>query len=886
MVKKTLKIIGIISIVFIAILIAIPFLFGGTITDKIKYLANQHLKATVDFTDVDISLLRSFPKASVVIDDFSIINQAPFEGDTLAYVKRIALDMGITEIFKGADDPITIKRIRVDEAAIAVKTDSLGNTNTDITKSDTSTSSETTDSDSEESSSFTFALEHYEINDSKVLYSDDTSKMVFTLTDLNHSGDGTFSGDHILLDTHSSTAASLNLENTNYLNNHLFKLDAILDLDLANQRYTFKDNKALINQLPLEFSGFVQLAEKYTDVDILFETPTSDFKNLLAVIPETYSKNLDGVQTAGNFGIKGIVKGKVDDTHIPTMDIQITADKASFKYPDLPKAVDHIAIDTKIMNTTGLVDDTFVTINNLSFNIDKDTFNARGKLEHLTKNMLVALHADGVLNLGNLDKAYPIELDQDINGILKADITTKFDMESLEKEQYQNITTIGTASLHDFTYTSPELPNPINIADAAINCQPATITLDHIKVTTGKSDLSANGAIHNLMGFLFSKQDLKGDFSVNSDVFAVDDFMVATTETEETDTEAETTTKESETTEEALKIPSFIDATLAFNAKKVVYDNLELQNTKGTVQIKDETAYLKNVSSELFDGSLAFDGNVSTKPKTPTFAMDVDLKNINIAQSFTKLSLLQKLAPIAQALTGTLTTKMKLNGDLSESLLPIPASLKGNALANILNAKVSATQTPLLSQLDSKASFLKLDKLKLNDIKTALTFDDGKINVQPFDIKVNDVTVTAQGSHGFDMNMDYKLAVDVPAKYLDNKLGDLLTSQLGSANQNTRIAIPIGITGNFSQPAIKLNTKDAVSQLTKQLANQQKEKAKEKLVGESNKVLSNLLGGKKEDQNTKETNQTNTAEGKIKDAAKNILGGFLGKKKKKDDNKN
>jgi hypothetical protein len=36
-------------------------------------------------------------------------------------------------------------------------------------------------------------------------------------------------------------------------------LDAVLGIDLANGKYTFKENKALVNQLPLEFDGFIQL---------------------------------------------------------------------------------------------------------------------------------------------------------------------------------------------------------------------------------------------------------------------------------------------------------------------------------------------------------------------------------------------------------------------------------------------------------------------------------------------------------------------------------------------------------------------------------------------------------------------------------------------------
>ncbi len=875
--KKALKVLGVILLLFIITMVSIPFLFKGTIQDKVRYLINEHVNAKVDFANIDISLIRSFPKASVIIDELSILNYAPFEGDTLAYSKKIALDMSINELFKDASEAISVQKIIIDQANIAIKTDSLGNSNFDIAKKEETVSEPELE---EESSSFTFALEHYEINDSNILFKDDVSKTFLELAHLTHIGDGSVSGEKVILDTKTNSEASFSFDDTNYLNKNKLQLDAQIELDLKNQKYTFKENKALINRLPLEFDGFVQLQEKHTDIDLGFKTPTSDFKNFLAVIPETYAKNLDGVQTSGDFSIDGKIKGKSDDTYIPKMDIRITSHNASFQYPDLPKGVKNINIDTQIKNETGLADDTYIKIGNLTFKIDQDSFAANGYLKNLTKNMIVDMALKGTLNLANLNQAYPLELEQQLNGIVKADVKTHFDMQSLEKEQYQNVKSSGMASISDFTYASDETPDEIKIKQANVSFNPQTISLDQIEATTGQSDLSATGTIDNFMGFLFAKQDLKGNFDVNSDVFAVSDFMVNEPENEE-----EKNNEVSTTEEEAMKIPSFLDATLNFNTKKVIYDNLELQNAKGTVKIKDETAYLQNVTSNIFNGGIAVNGNVSTKSEAPTFDMALDLSNIDITQSFNNLELIKGLAPIAKALTGNLTTQINLNGNLNEDLTPILTSLKGKALAEILNAKVSTTKTPLLSKLNSQLSFVEMDKLNLKDIKTDLSFDDGKINVKPFEFDVEGIKVTAGGSHSFDRSMNYDVSLDLPAKYLGDEVGSLM-SQLNEEESNSMtVPLPIGISGNFTNPKINLNTGQAVKNLTQQLINKQKDKAKEQLVGKGQKALTDLLGGSKKETDTNEKESTNTTEETLKNTAKNILGGFLGKKKKKDTTK-
>ncbi|PKV49510.1 AsmA-like protein [Aquimarina sp. MAR_2010_214] len=871
--KKVLKILGIFLLLLIIGIISIPFLFKGTIQDKVRYLVNEHVHAKVDFANLDISLIRSFPQASVVIDELSIINYAPFEGDTLAYSKKIALDMSIKELFKNASEPISVQKIVIDEANIAIKTDSLGNSNVDIVRKQEDVAETQPE---EESGAFTFALDHYEINDSKILFRDDVSKTLLAMTDLNHSGDGSISGEKIILDTKTNTEASLNLDGTKYLNKNKLQLDAQIELDLENQRYSFKENKAQINRLPLEFAGYVQLFEKYTDVDLSFKTPSSDFKNFLAVIPETYVKNLDGVQTSGDFSINGIIKGKSDDTYIPKMDIKIASSNASFKYPDLPKGVKNINIDTQIKNETGLVDDTYINIDNLTFKIDQDSFAAKGSLRNLTKNMIVDMMLKGTLNLANLNQAYPLQLEEKLNGIVNADVKTSFDMQSLEKEQYQNIKSSGTASISQFTYASDDTPNEIKIENANVSFTPETISLDKMQATTGRSDLSATGTIQNLMGFLFAKQDLKGNFDVNSNVFAVDDFMMSEQESEE---EVASTTED-----ETMRIPSFLDATLNFDTKKVFYDNLELQNTKGTVKIKDETAYLENVTSNIFDGGMALNGNVSTKSKVPTFDMALDLSKIDIVKSFNNLELIKGLAPIAKALTGNLTTKINLNGNLNENLIPVLTSLKGKALAEILNAQVSTTKTPFLSTLDNQLNFVEIDQLNLKNIKTHLSFDDGKINVKPFEFDVQGIKVTAGGDHSFEQNMNYNIKLDVPAKYLGSEVGNLI-SQLDQKEANTMtVGLPIGLTGNFKNPKINLDTDLAIKQLTQQIVNKQKEKVKGELIGKGQEVLTDLLGNSKKQTDSPKTNSNNTEE-TLKNTAKNILGGFLGKKKKKDSTK-
>ncbi|MGR7812423.1 AsmA family protein [Lacinutrix undariae] len=884
--KKALKIAGITLLIIFLLLLAIPYAFQSQIKTMVKDTINDNLNAKVEFSDVSLSLIKSFPKAHVEVNDLLITNFAPFKDETFASVKDIAFTMSVMELFKTSGEaPIIINSISVDEALITLKTNALGAVNYDITKeSDTKTTP--TKSTVTESSSFAFDIENYSISNSALTYIDESSKINMHLTEINHTGKGIFSADASELDTNTTLNISANSDGTNYLNNHHIELDAIIGMDLNAQKYTFKDNKALINKLPLKFKGFVQLLENGQDIDITFENPGSTFKDFLAIIPESYSKDIADVKTTGGFKFSGIVKGLYSETTIPTLDINIVSENASFKYPDLPKAVENININTTIKNTTGNIDDTYVAINTLDFKIDEDIFKSSATIKNMTKNMLVNASIDGILNLANITKAYPVELDDELTGILKAKLNTSFDMNAIETNAFQRIKNNGTVSLSGFKFSSEDMLNPLQISKADMSFKPGTISLNNFTAQTGQSDIEANGTIKNLLGFLLNDATLQGNFNLNSNNFVINDFMVSDTN----EAPAETSTEnKSTTTTPALKIPAFLDCTINANAKNVVYDNLNLKNVKGSLLIKDQKATLSNMTTNIFDGILSLNGTVSTQTDTPTFNMNLGINSFDIAQSFKDLELLQTLAPVAKALQGKLNSTLTLSGALDSEFSPVLNTMSGDAFAELLTTEMNPQEGQLLSKLDGALDFIDFTKLNLKDLKANLTFKDGKVTVKPFHVKYEDIDIEVSGSHSFDQALSYNAVFNVPAKYLGSDVNKLIAEIDDSDVKNLTVPVTANITGNYTNPKVSTDLTSGVTNLTKQLVEIEKQKLINKGTDQVKDLLSGLLGDSKNTTSATDSTttsatekETTTTKEETKDVVKNILGGLLSKNKEKD----
>lgn len=877
MLKKILKITGIIILIIAASLFAIPYFFKDQIKAKIADAINKNVDAKVSFADADLSLFKNFPNANVTLDKLVIINKAPFEGDTLVSLGELNLKMSIKELFKGKNEAMNIDGIASKNGLINIIFNKDGIGNYDIALKDDKSK------DDSKSSPLSFKIQNYKIENFKFKYFDESSKIKMVIDSLNHEGTGNFAVQKLDLVTKSTAKISLDMDKVNYMKNVSLTLDAVLGIDLEKSQYAFKENKALINQLPLEFDGFIQMVEAGQQYDLKFKTPTSSFKNFLGVIPAAYAASLDDVKTTGDFVVKGFAKGLYSDTTVPKFKIEIASNNASFQYPNLPKSVQNIIIDTKIINETGILNDTYVNLDKLSFKIDQDVFNAKANIKNVTQNAIVDAALKGTINLANLSKAYPIKLDKPLSGILKADVTTKFDMQSVEKSQYQNINNAGTMSLSGFNYVD-ENGKTMNISNALVQFNPSQVNLKQFNATTGKSDINVTGVLENFYGFVFRNQELKGNFNMNSKQLVVSDFMT-TTEAPKTDPNGGEQAKQTKKAE-AMKIPAFLNCTLTAKATTVLYDDLTMKNVSGKLIVKDKKVTLENVKTSIFGGTIGVNGTVSTKGKVPVFNMDLNLNQVDIAQSFTQLDMLKKIAPIAGIINGKLNSTIKLNGNLDATeLTPDLKTLTGDLLGQLLSTTINSKNSTLLTALSSNVKFIDVNKLNLNDLKAAITFKDGKVNVKPFNIKYQDIKATIGGSHGFDQSMNYKVKFDVPAKYLGSEANALI-AKLSPADAAKLENLPINavLTGNFTNPKITTDMKSAVNNLTSQLVKQQKER----LVKQGTSALTDFINKNKKPSDTTKTATPSTKEettNAVKAKAADLLNGFFNKKKKTEEPK-
>lgn len=238
--KKGFKITAIVIGVILILMFLLPFAFRGKIEGIVKSEGNKMLNGHFDFSSLDISLFRNFPKASVTLNDFWLKGTGEFENDTLVKAGEVTAAINLFSLF--GDDGYDVSKVAVENTRLHAIVLPDGKTNWDIMKPDSSTAGETQESG--ESSTFRIKLQRFVIKNMNVVYDDRQSAMYADIHNFNALCSGDLGSDQTLLSLEAETEAlTYKMNGIPFLSqaNVYAKMD--VDADLAHNKFTLKKER-------------------------------------------------------------------------------------------------------------------------------------------------------------------------------------------------------------------------------------------------------------------------------------------------------------------------------------------------------------------------------------------------------------------------------------------------------------------------------------------------------------------------------------------------------------------------------------------------------------------------------------------------------------------
>jgi hypothetical protein len=397
-------------------------------------------------------------------------------------------------------------------------------------------------------------------------------------------------------------------------------------------------------------------------------------------------------------------------------------------------------------------------------------------------------------------------------------------MSQLEKEQYESINAKGDLVLTGFTYKSSDMM-PILINNASMNFTPRYVNLTNFDMKMGNNDIQATGRLENFIAYALKDQTIRGELNVNSTLLNVNDFMSE----EEAIAQPDTPQAAQPATEEpmsVIEIPKNIDFKLTANFKKVTYDAIVLENIKGNISMANGILHINNAGMNAFGGQMNVKGFYSTENvKDPNIDLALDIKDVLYTEIYTQTEMVKQFAPIFENMTGKFSMNVQLASKLDNEMSPIYSSVQGKGVLTSKNLTVSN-----IKALDMAADVLKnesLRKIEAKDINISFTIENGRINTNPFDIKMGTTTMTVSGSTGLDQTIDYTGKVVMPYDI-----------------KNIPVTMNLKIGGTFTKPTVKVDASDMTNAIKDAAIKEVKAIVNEnltKLVDEAKKQRESLI---------------------------------------------
>jgi cell division septum initiation protein DivIVA len=193
---------------------------------------------------------------------------------------------------------------------------------------------------------------------------------------------------------------------------------------------------------------------------------------------------------------------------------------------------------------------------------------------------------------------------------------------------------------------------------------------------------------------------------------------------------------------------------------------------------------------------------------------------------------------------------MILNSVLDKEMMPVYETMTGSG-----KLKTSRLTIQDVNTLNNLSEVLKYDKIKrmvIDKIQLDFQFIDGKLLIEPFDMKVNNYKATLGGWTGFDQRIDYALNLQIPRSEFGGAANDFLEGLVKQANDKgakfslgEMVSLDAVIGGTLTNPTIKTNLKETgksmADDVKKQIEDEiekKKEELRKEAQAEADKILS------------------------------------------------
>lgn len=812
---KILKWLSLLLLLLFTSLIVIAIAYEDEIKQKVVKELNKKLNAEVSVKQIEFSVIKKFPQASILFNDVEInsvkqegTEKNPYWKRKLIKAKEISLQFNLFNILS---KNYKIKKLEVEDATINLLIAKDGKTNFDILKKDSVSTS---------GQSVSFKLNSVLLSNVKINYYDPKIGNYIEVKIIDSKLKGDFFENNYTLDTKGNFyVVNLKLENTQWLKNRNLKTNFNLNVN-NNEEFVFNNSSFNIEQLSFLIDGKLNVPKnKNTIIDYVIKANEVNIHQLLSLLPTKYAEQAKEYDGSGMLDLNVSIKGEISAKKNPVIKSQFSINNGAITHKESNTHLKNISFKG-VLNSfeTKSNKNNIFKLENFTSTLGNGNISGSVSITDF-ENPNIAFQAKTLINLDEFLTFLAIDTIENPSG--KLNLSLNYNGKLRSKSEYENINLkdenlIGELILEDANFKFKHGKFAFTDVNTKISSTKSDVTLNYLKGKAGNSDFNLQGELTNLLSFLFKENEsLKVNATLNSSKIDLNEILSNKDESKK----ADSTFK--------FHLSDKFDVNLLCNVQLLTFEKFNAANLKGRFILLDKQIKLDNITFNAMDGTVNATAVINGK-NDAVFEVKstASLSEINMSKFMYQLNNFGQDDLTDKNLKGKLTSTIQFYGKWNSNLTCITSSI--NSIASILITNGELINFEPMQNLSRFISVEELNSIKFSELKNTLEIKDRVITIPGMLIKSSALDVSASGTHNFDNIVDYHFKVkmaDLLFRKAKTKKQDLEEFAEVEDGEKKGMNLYISMTGPIDDPKIKYD-KQGFKKSFKEIKSEEKNEVK------------------------------------------------------------
>ena len=783
------------------ILFLLPFFMKDDIGKLLVNTINSRVSTRIDISSASLSFLRRFPKASVQLNDFTVLSSPDFNKDqflqntdTLIFAKSASFEFSIANLLTRN---YSIESIILRSGFIQLFSDSSGRVNYEITEPTGETSGD-----------LSLDIKKISLSGIRAVYSNSASKLLISGILDNSKLRSRISGNNIdFICTSSVVLKQFSLDSANIITS----LDGSVDLNLhkSDSGLFFRKGTVKLMNISFDVSGMIG-ENDYLDLEI--SGNNIDLGKAGSFLPPEYSGKLRDYGVAGLAEAKCKIQGysTLEETPAVTASFALSGGSAVYKMSDF--RIRNINLKGSFSN--GRLRRSSTSVLNLeSFTADagSSTWNGNFSIRNFDRPE-VRLLFTGELISSEILRFVEIPRVSSASGSVRLNLSLSGVIRSLNRFKAS-----------DFADLNPQ---------ADLSFRSFGITLDKYKVkledVDGNIMLSKTLWVDNLY-FFFNDQRfrLNGEFlnfpawvsGRNVKLKAVADLWAGNINQQ---LWSSLVSDEDDSPGKAVELPGSMDVDLTLRADNFEYRTFSAGDISCQLEYRPGYLNVKSFTMNSMGGAISGNCAVFQNRNKSFFTRgDFALNSIDINKAFIYFNNFTQDFIRAENLKGSLSGNLTL-------ILPMDSMLIPDTRSMIAEGKYVITDGALINfepvkELSDFIELSELETITFSKLENELFIKNNYLAIPNMEIKSSAADFSASGKHDFDNNYEYHVRTYL-SEILSKKARkeSRAVTEFGAVEDDGlgRTSIYLKITGNDDDIKVSYDLKAATGKIKQSLENE------------------------------------------------------------------